>query len=46
MEMNKKLPKIAMGAWAWGDDGTFGGTHTAEAMKPIFNAAMENGLNL
>lgn len=46
MEKNIKLPKIAMGAWAWGDDGTFGGTHTAETMKPIFDAAMENGLNL
>lgn len=21
----KKLPKTALGAWAWGNDGTFGG---------------------
>ena len=26
-----KLPKIALGAWAWGNDGTFGsGIDTAE----------------
>ena len=46
MDKNRNLPKIAMGAWAWGDDGTFGGVHTAEAMKPVFEAAMKNGLNL
>ena len=28
------LPKIALGAWAWGNDGTFG------------NSLMANGLNL
>ena len=22
----KNLPKIALGAWAWGNDGTFGGS--------------------
>ncbi len=28
--MNEKnLPKIAMGAWAWGNDGTFGDQYTA-----------------
>lgn len=21
----KEMPKIALGAWAWGNDGTFGG---------------------
>ena len=26
----KNLPKIALGAWAWGNDGTFGGNITAE----------------
>lgn len=26
----KQLPKIALGAWAWGNDGTFGGTLTSE----------------
>lgn len=41
-----QLPKIALGAWAWGNDGTFGGSLTAETLKPIFDAAMERGLNL
>lgn len=40
------LPKIALGAWAWGNDGTFGGALTAEALRPVFDAAMRNGLNL
>ena len=40
------LPKIALGAWAWGNDGTFGNNFTAEDLKPIFDVAMENGLNL
>ena len=40
------LPKIALGAWAWGNDGTFGNDFTAESLKPIFDTAMENGLNL
>ncbi|SFB31016.1 Predicted oxidoreductase [Acetitomaculum ruminis DSM 5522] len=40
------LPKIALGAWAWGNDGTFGNNLTAESLKPIFDTAMENELNL
>ena len=41
------LPKIAMGAWAWGDtDGYFGNTMTGEEFHPIFEAAMKAGLNL
>lgn len=40
------LPKIALGAWAWGNDGTFGGELTEETLRPIFDTAMENGLNL
>ena len=40
------LPKIALGAWAWGNDGTFGNNITPESLKPIFDTAMENGLNL
>ena len=40
------LPKIALGAWAWGNDGTFGNNLTAETLKPIFDTAMEHGLNL
>ncbi len=44
--MTKELPKIALGAWAWGNDGTFGGSLTADSLKPIFDAAMNKGLNL
>jgi aryl-alcohol dehydrogenase-like predicted oxidoreductase len=43
---NVKLPKIALGAWAWGNDGTFGNNFTKESLKPIFDIAMANGLNL
>lgn len=42
----KNLPKIALGAWAWGNDGTFGGSLNADSLRPIFDKAMENGLNL
>ena len=35
-----------MGAWAWGNDGTFGNYLNAETLRPIFDAAMANGLNL
>lgn len=43
--MNKnfnKLPKIALGAWAWGNDGTFGNDWTSEDLRPIFDAAFRN----
>ena len=40
------FPKIALGAWAWGNDGTFGGNLTAEMLRPVFDAAMAHGLNL
>lgn len=40
------LPKIALGAWAWGNDGTFGNNFSAEDLRPIFDTAMKNGLNL
>ena len=40
------LPRIALGAWAWGNDGTFGGHFTEESLRPIFDTAMKNGLNL
>ena len=40
------LPRIALGAWAWGNDGTFGDNITAESLRPIFDTAMANGLNL
>ena len=41
-----KLPKIALGAWAWGNDGTFGSGIASDELKPIFDAAMDAGLNL
>ncbi len=41
-----KLPKIALGAWAWGNDGTFGSGIDPAELKPIFDAAMDAGLNL
>ena len=44
--MTNRFPKIALGAWAWGNDGTFGGEMTAETLRPIFDTAMANGLNL
>ncbi len=44
--MTNRLPKIALGAWAWGNDGTFGENFTSESLKPIFDAAMKAGLNL
>lgn len=46
MENNKKLPQIALGAWAWGNDGTFGGNLTPDDLRPVFDAAMKAGLNL
>ena len=43
---NTNLPKIAMGAWAWGDkDGYFGNTMTEDDFFPIFEASLKNGLN-
>ena len=39
-------PKMALGAWAWGNDGTFGSGIDVADLKPIFDAAMEAGLNL
>lgn len=47
----KELPKIALGAWSWGEGAAGGdqvfGNHLAEnELKPVFEAAMKNGLNL
>ncbi len=45
------IPKIALGAWAWGS-GAFGGGHvfgnslTEDDLQPVFDKAMECGLNL
>lgn len=42
----KEMPKIALGAWAWGNDGTFGENLTPETLRPVFDTAMKSGLNL
>ena len=39
------LPKICLGAWAWGNDGTFGSDLSSESLRPIFETAMKSGLN-
>lgn len=46
MSLTKKLPKIAMGAWAWGNDGTFGDHYEADDLKDVYETAMKSGLNL
>ena len=46
MTLKENLPKIALGAWAWGNDGTFGNEHKIEDLKPIYDESMELGLNL
>ena len=46
MTLKNELPKIALGAWAWGNDGTFGDEHAIEDLKPIYDKAMDLGLNL
>lgn len=45
------LPKIALGTWSWGvgnvgGDQVFGNQLGEKELKPVFDAAMENGLNL
>lgn len=47
----KKLPTIALGTWSWGTgaaggDQVFGNHLEAEDLKPVFEEAMKNGLNL
>ena len=46
MKTTEALPKIALGAWAWGNDGTFGGSLDQDSLRPIFDEAMKSGLNL
>ena len=46
MTLKDNLPIIALGAWAWGNDGTFGNEHKIEDLKPIYDKSMELGLNL
>ncbi len=46
-----ELPKIALGAWSWGvgaagGDQVFGNHLSTEELKPVFDKAMECGLNL
>lgn len=41
-----ELPKIALGAWAWGNDGTFGEQYKAEDLKKVFEKGQKSGLNL
>lgn len=49
--MNIKTPKIALGAWSWGvgdagGDTVFGNRLSADDLKPVFDKALECGLNL
>lgn len=39
----EKLPRIAFGTWAWGNDETFGPALDEEALRPVFDAAMQEG---
>ncbi len=40
------MNKIALGAWAWGNDGTFGNNLTKDDLRPVFQTAVKNGLTL
>lgn len=49
--MDKRIPKIALGAWSWGagaagGDQVFGNHLFEKELKPVFDKAMELGLNL
>lgn len=49
--MNTTIPKIALGAWAWGagaagGDQVFGNPLAEADLQPAFEKAMECGLNL
>jgi aryl-alcohol dehydrogenase-like predicted oxidoreductase len=49
--MSTAIPKIALGAWSWGagaagGDQVFGNHLFEEDLKPVFEKAMANGLNL
>ncbi|GAQ01645.1 aldo/keto reductase [Companilactobacillus farciminis] len=50
MQEDLKMPKIALGTWAWGESKSankvFGNSLTANDLEPIFNKGMELGLNL
>ncbi|MDE6751449.1 MAG: aldo/keto reductase, partial [Eubacterium sp.] len=49
--MNKTMPKVALVAWSWGTgavggDMVFGNHLSQEDLKPVFENAIKNGLNL
>lgn len=49
--MNTEMPKIALGAWSWGagaagGDQVFGNHMEEKEFKPVFEKALEVGLNL
>lgn len=51
MEHNKQMPAVALGTWSWGSgavggDQVFGNHLSQQDLKPVFDAAMEQGLNL
>ena len=51
MGKNETMPNIALGAWSWGagaagGDQVFGNHLFEEDLKPVFEAALEKGLNL
>lgn len=50
MQNDLKMPKIALGTWAWGEaDGAgqvFGNSFNVDDLKPVFEKATELGLNL
>jgi len=39
-------PKICLGTWAWGNDGTFGNNLSEKDLKDLFELAMNKGLNI
>ncbi len=51
MNQTSNMPKIALGAWSWGTgevggDQVFGNHLSEEELRPVFETAMELGLNL
>ena len=49
--MNKTIPNLALGAWSWGTgsaggDQVFGNNLSEENLQPVFDKAMQLGLNL
>ncbi|MBO1307189.1 aldo/keto reductase [Enterococcus sp. 669A] len=51
LEKNLNIPKIALGVWAWGSgavggDQVFGNHMGADELRPVFQKALDEGLNL